>query len=280
MYIEYYIIENLLINYIIISCTSILIKENNNVKKKWMGASLGAIYSVAYLYPSLHILFTIPLKIIIIILITLVSFSYKSKKEYTRTLLVFLLANIFISGSTYFVIYFTGIDHMKISFIIICAYLSCELLKYIYKDIKMIKYIKEFTKTITISLLNHSYTCKALLDSGNLLKDPISKSDIIIIKASILKDIIPNINFNYENNLIDAKKADEIINTLDDEISTRVRVIPYRHAGSNKTSMILGLKADYVEIDNRKIGNIVLGITNFNDEDYKAILNPTILLEA
>ena len=34
MYIEYYIIENLLINYIIISCTSILIKRHTNEKKK------------------------------------------------------------------------------------------------------------------------------------------------------------------------------------------------------------------------------------------------------
>ena len=33
MYIEYYIIENLLINYIIISCTSILIKKYSSEKK-------------------------------------------------------------------------------------------------------------------------------------------------------------------------------------------------------------------------------------------------------
>ena len=47
MYIEYYIIENLLINYIILSCTSILIKRHTNEKKKWIGAFLGTIYSVA-----------------------------------------------------------------------------------------------------------------------------------------------------------------------------------------------------------------------------------------
>ena len=41
--------------------------------------------------------------------------------------------------------------------------------------------------------------------------------------------------------------------------------------------MILGLKADYLQIDNKKIGNIVLGISNFKDDDYNAILNPSIL---
>ena len=68
MYMEYYVIENLLINYIIINCTSILTKKYNNNKKKWIGASLGAIYSVAYIYPQLDILFTLPFKVLIMTL--------------------------------------------------------------------------------------------------------------------------------------------------------------------------------------------------------------------
>ena len=81
MYIEYYIIENLLINYIIISCTSILIKRHTNEKKKWIGAFLGTIYSVAYLYPTLGVLFTLPFKLIIMTFIILTSFTYKDKKN-------------------------------------------------------------------------------------------------------------------------------------------------------------------------------------------------------
>lgn len=79
VYIEYYVIENLVINYIIISCTSILTKRYNP-KNKLLGASLGGAYSVAYLYPSMNILFTVPFKIIIMSIITLISFRSKSKK--------------------------------------------------------------------------------------------------------------------------------------------------------------------------------------------------------
>jgi len=276
---EYYIIENLLINYIIISCTSILTKKYNSTKKKWIGASLGAIYCIAYIYPQLDILFTLPFKVLIMTLITLVSFTYKNKKEYISIVLVFYLVNIFISGSTYFIIYFTGINHIKISFLIVCAYISCELLKYIYNDIKMLKHLKEFTKTINISFLDNRCSCKALLDSGNLLKDPMSNNDVVIVKSSELKGVLPEslLNYDYEN--IDIIKAEEIINLLDDEISSRIRLIPYKHAGSSKGSIILGIKADYIEIDENKIGNIILGISNFNDSEYGAILNPSILPE-
>ncbi|EGT2223569.1 peptidase, partial [Clostridioides difficile] len=78
VYIEYYVIENLVINYIIISCTSILTKRYNPKKNKLLGASLGSAYSVAYLYPSMNILFTVPFKIIIMSIITLISFRSKS----------------------------------------------------------------------------------------------------------------------------------------------------------------------------------------------------------
>lgn len=280
MYMEYYIIENLLINYIIISCTSILTKKYNSNKKKWLGASLGAIYSIAYIYPQLGILFTLPFKVLLMTLITLVSFTYKNKKEYISIILVFYLVNIFISGSTFFIIYFTGIDHIKISFLIVCVYISCELLKYIYNDIKTLKQLKEFTKSINIRLLDNSCSCKALVDSGNLLKDPVSHNDVVIVKPSELRGILPELLVSYDYENIDIIKAEEIINLLDDEISSRIRLIPYKHAGSSKGSIILGVKADYIEIDENKIGNIILGISNFNDSEYGAILNPSILPEA
>lgn len=279
MYIEYYIIENLLINYIIISCTSILIKQYNSHKKKWLGAFLGTIYSVAYIYPNFKVLFTLPFKIVILTFIILVSFTYKNKRDLIRTSLIFYLVNIFICGSTYFIIYFTGIDHMKISFLIICAYISCELLKYIYKDIKTLNYIKDLKKTIDISLLGKNCSCEALIDSGNLLKDPLGNNEVVIVKSKILRGIISDelLEYDYEN--IDIVKVQNIISSSQSELSSRVRLIPYKHAGSNNSSIILGLKADYIEIDKNKISNVVIGLSNFDDLEYDAILSPNILQE-
>ena len=275
MYIEYYIVENLLINYIIISCTYILTKRYDNKLKKTLGAFVGTLYSVAYIYNNLDILFTLPFKMLIMTFITLISFTYKSKRDYINTALVFYMVNVFISGSTFFIIYFTGIDHMKISFFIVCVYISCEILKHIYRDINTLKQLK---KTVTISLLGKSCSCEGLLDSGNLLKDPISNNDVVIIKSNILKDIIPEYLINCSFDDIDIIKAEELINVLDNEISTKIRLIPYKHVGSERNNIILGIKADYIEVDKMKIGNIVLGISNFNDDNYDAILNPNILV--
>lgn len=271
---DLYIIENLLINYIIISCTSILTKNVNSYKKKIIGAVVGTIYSVVYLFPKFYLLYTLPSKIIFIVIIGLISFVSTDKNEFIRILTIFFLVNFFICGGTYFIIYFTGIEHIKISFVIISVYISCLILKKIYSDITLISHIKEFTKEITISFLGEDLKCIALLDSGNLLKDPLSKSDVVMINSSLLNKYLPE-NYSYE--YVDVLLAEEIINSLSEDISSRVRLIPYNHATSNKTSMILGFKADYLQIDNKKIGNIVLGISNFKDDNYNAILNPSIL---
>lgn len=279
MYIEYYIIENLLINYIIISCTSILIKKYSSKKKRWLGSFMGTIYSVVYLYPRLEILFTLPFKLLIMTFITLISFTYRDKKEFIRISVVFYLVNVFICGSTYFIIYFTGIEHMKVSFLIVCAYISCELLKYIYRDIKTLKYIKDIKKTIDINLLGKHCTCEALIDSGNLLKDPLGNNEVIIVKSRTLKGIISDelVEYDYEN--MDISKVQNIISSSDRGLISRVKLIPYKHAGSNNSSIILGIKVDYVEIDKNKISNVVIGLSNFDDSEYDAILNPSILQE-
>lgn len=274
MYLDLYIIENLLINYIIISCTSILTKNINSYKRKIIGAVVGTIYSVVYLFPRFYLLYTLPSKVIFIVIIGLISFVSADKNEFIRILTIFFLVNFFICGGTYFIIYFTGIEHIKISFLIISVYISCLILKKIYSDITLISHIKEFTKEITISFLGEDLECVALLDSGNLLKDPLSKSDVVMINSSLLNKYLPE-NYSYE--YVDVLLAEEIINSLSEDISSRVRLIPYNHATSNKTSMILGFKADYLQIDNKKIGNIVLGISNFKDDNYNAILNPSIL---
>lgn len=277
MYIEYYIIENLLINYIIISCTTILTKKYSSQKRKWIGAFLGTLYSVAYLYPNLEALFNLVSKFFIMTIITIISFPYRDKKEFIRISLVFYLVNIFICGSTYFIIYFTGIEHMKMSFLIVCAYVSCELLKYIYNDIKTLKYINDIKKRIDINLLGKSCTCEALIDSGNLLKDPLGNNEVVIVKPKLLKGIISDelIEYDYEN--MDISKVHDIISSLDKVLSSKVRLIPYKHVGSNDSSMILGIKADYIEIDKNKVTNVIIGLSNFNDLEYDAILSPNIL---
>ncbi|MBU5335857.1 sigma-E processing peptidase SpoIIGA [Intestinibacter bartlettii] len=274
MYLDYYILENLLINYIIINCTTYITKIYTKKSRQIFGAVIGTIYSVMYIYKELEAFFSLPAKFIFFIIIVLISFNITDKKEFFKILFNFYLVNIFISGSTYFIIYFTGISHMTISFFIICSYISCKLLKKIVNDFRLLKHVDDITKKIRIQILDKNIECIALLDSGNLLQDPISKNDVVIIKASLLEKFLPK-DYNFEK--MDISDIQDVTDNLEPRLSSRVRIIPYKHVGDNNAGMILGIKADYLDVDNKKISNIILGISNFDDKEYSAILNPRIL---
>lgn len=272
MYLDCYILENLFINYIIINCTIFITKIYTSKIRQICGAAIGTIYSVMYIYRELEIFFYPISKFIFISFIILISFSVTTKKEFIKVLFNFLLVNIFICGSTYCIIYFTGITYNTISFIMICSYISCKLLKKIINNLRLLNHIDDITKKISINILDKNIECTALLDSGNLLQDPISKDDVVIVNASLLENFLP-----IDLEQIDISNLQCATKDLEPKVSSRLRLIPYRHIGSDNSNMILGIKADYLNVDNKKIGNIILGISNFEDEKYNAILNPRIL---
>lgn len=245
-------------------------------KKAIIGASLGALYSLAYLFPIFEILFTIPLKILTIFLITLICFDYKDVKSYIRVLSIFYLVNIFISGSTFFTIYFTGISHITVSLVIFICFISSKILNLIYKDIKAHKMIKELKKKINVKVRDNIFKFDALLDSGNLLKDPISKDDVIIVSAKKLEKLLPKELLNYDYGDMSFDKINSLLDKLDINLSSRIRLIPCRKIG-NDNGFVLGIKADYIEVDGSKISSIILGLSNFSDkDDYDAIMNPCV----
>ena len=151
---------------------------------------------------------------------------------------------------------------------------SSSQVKKIINDFRLLKHIEQVTKEISISILDQNIKCIALLDSGNLLQDPVSKSDVVIIKASLLENFLPK-DCNFEK--MDISDIQSITDNLSPKISCRVRLIPYKHVGDNNAGMLLGIKADYLNVDDKKIGNIILGISDFKDKEYSAILNPRIL---
>ena len=276
MYVEYYAIENLLINYIIISCTSILTKNYNSNKKKWTGAIVGMIYAIAYLLPNLDLIFTLPIKILLILTVTKISFEYKDLKDYIRILIVFYFVNIFIAGSSFFIIYFTGISHMNISLIILISYISGIILKYIYKDIKELKYLNSMKKDIKVCIDKTELELKALIDTGNLLKDPITKDEVVIISANKLYEILPKELQKIDLKNISINTVNTVIDEIDEDLYYRIRIIPVRQI--NDENLVIGIKSDYIEVDGKKIPNVILGLSNFKEDGYSAILNPQLLM--
>ena len=93
---------------------------------------------------------------------------------------------------------------------------------------------EETNARIRISILGKEATTDALVDSGNLLRDPIDSSAVVIVKRSAI------------NNIIGSKKI-----TDDERFKTRIRIIPIKTLTEEK--ILIGIKSDFIAINDRNI---------------------------
>ena len=110
---------------------------------------------------------------------------------------------------------------------------------------------------VKIVVNEKNISTKIIIDTGNFLKEPITKIPVIVLEKEILKGIIPE---KILNNL------DKIIVGSDlniEEFSSRIRIIPFKSLGK-ENGILLGFRADkaIIELEENTIttNNIIIGI--------------------
>ena len=123
---------------------------------------------------------------------------------------------------------------------------------------------KDMYCNIKIKLNNEEIKTKAMIDSGNMLKEPITGTPVIVVESTLLEGAIPHEILKNLEQIIggDFNKIDEEIKK---EYMTKLKLIPYSSLGK-QNGMLLGIKPDFIEIQKEenfeKIENVIIGIYN------------------
>ena len=124
---------------------------------------------------------------------------------------------------------------------------------------------------------------KALLDSGNMLKDPISKLPVIIAEKEKLKAIIPENFLNYIEGALGGDIKIDCETDCTQEYLSKVRMVPFMSIGK-ENGMLTGIRVDKVRIRTEDIDlerdNVIVGIYNRNltkDNKYNALIGLNLL---
>ena len=86
---------------------------------------------------------------------------------------------------------------------------------------------------------------RAMIDTGNLLKDPITNSPVIIIEKNKLSNILPKEILENSEKIINGKYefSDENL-----KYASKFRVLPFSSLGK-QNGMLLGFKVDKIEAE-------------------------------
>lgn len=236
VYVDVIIILNLIYDFLILTSVSILLKRNASLKRLSLGALYG-ISTIITLFISLDKWVLLSLKLVTSISMVIISFGPKRLLE---NIFYFYIITIIIGGSQYMV---KGDDY-TINIVTMMILSPIVLILYI-NSLK--KYKLELTKHYNVIIIdkNIAYTKIGYMDTGNTLKDPITKLPVILVSNTLIFN--SNIYF----------------------------YVPYQVL--NNSSILKCVKVDKVLIDNKEV-KCLLGLASpeiFKD-GIEVILNECI----
>lgn len=296
VYLDIIFVENILMNYIILFATLIILKVKNKGQQIRLFASsvIGSSYAIIVYLNIIPIYSNIITKIILSIVMIYVAFNPQNVKQLLKQLLIFYLISFVFGGCAFALIYFIKPERVKmnngvfvgtypIKVTLIAGIIAFIITQIAFKINKIRLDSKNTFINIKIYYEEKILEVKALLDSGNMLKDPISGMPVIIIEKEILHKIIPEEILNYIENIVggeDQKEKTEVKKYL-----SKIRMVPFMSIGK-ENGMLVGIRIDKVKIETEEINieknNVIAGIYNqklTKDNKYNALIGLNLLEE-
>ena len=293
IYIDVVFIENLIINYIILFATSIIIKIKVKHIRLILASTLGAIYSIIAYMSILEMYSSVILKIILSVIIVYIAYNPQNVKNMWKYLVIFYMTSFVFGGAAFALIYivkpqdilmknglFLGTYPLKT--IILGTIVAFVVIFTSFKLVKSKISKKDMFCTIKININKVEIETKAMIDTGNLLKEPISNTPVIVVEHTLLYDCMPKEILNNLENILGGD-FENISEEVKNKYISKLKVIPFSSLGK-QNGMLIGIKPEEVTVINdeneNKINNVIIGIYNKSltkRGEYRALIGIELL---
>lgn len=273
VYLDIILIENICMNYIILLATGLIVKNKITKTRILLSSLLGSIYAVTSYITKLEIYSTIIMKIILSIAMIYLAFKPKNIKQMLKHLVIFYLTSFAFGGCAFALLYFIkpqdilmkngvyiGTYPLKIA--ILGGIVGFVVINISFKIIKGRITKKSIFCDVEIYLNNNISKVHALVDTGNLLKEPITGNSVIVVEKQQLYNLIPN---NILDNVEEIMYCNNNLENIDSEYISKLRLIPFSSLGT-PNGMLIGTKVDKIKINFEEeeidVTNVIAGIYN------------------
>lgn len=273
IYLDIILLENLCMNYIILFATGLINKVSIKQWRIILASLLGGVYSILSFAPILQVYSNLGFKILLSITMIYLSFKPRNIKILFKQLILFYLVSFAFGGCAFALLYFvkpenilmrngffTGTYPIKIA--VLGGIVGFVIVNIAFKLVKGKISKKDMFCQIKIVFREKQTQIKAMIDSGNLLKDPISGRPVIVVEAKQLEEIIPIQIIENLNKIIGGGEQN-IIEEMGTEYLSRFRIIPFSSLGK-QNGLLLGFKADNIivvtEEDEIVVKDVIIGL--------------------
>ena len=216
---------------------------------------------------------SIILKIILSVLIIYIAFNPQNIKKMCKDLLLFYLVSFVFGGAAFALIYiikpqnilmknglFLGTYTLKT--VMLGAVVAFCIIIGAFAIIKNKISKKDMFCEIEILINQKKIKTKAMIDTGNMLKEPITNVPVIVVEHILLYSCMPK---EILNNLKEIMGGDfkNIPCDIQEKYISKLKLIPFSSLGK-QNGMLIGIRPEYVKVitdEQEKINkNVIIGI--------------------
>ena len=271
VYLDIVFMENILMNYIILLTTGIICRNNIKQTRLIISSIVGSLYSVTYYITEFELCGAVIAKSSLSIIMIYLAFSSKELKKVFKENMIFYLTSFAFGGCAFAILYYIkpenilynesslmAIYPMKVA--LLGGIIGFFIINIAFKLVKSKINITDMYCNIKVTSNGKNEKIKAIIDTGNFLKDPITDSPVVIIEKECLIHILPSNILDNTNKIINGEyefKEEEL------GYVSKFRVLPFTSLGK-QNGILLGYKVDKIEteINDEKIirNDVIIGI--------------------
>ena len=188
VYVDLLVIEDLIMNYIVLTSVSLLLNRISRFKKIFLSSVLGTI-PLLFLFINIDKIYLLIITFIFSIIMSIISFKYRDIIYTIKNVIYMYFISIFLAGSLYLINtnILPTINNIIFNFLIL-LFLS-PIITYIFiKSMNTIRINYSNYYLIDIYFKDKPMlTINSYLDTGNNLTDPYSHKPIILVSKDIIK---------------------------------------------------------------------------------------------
>ena len=245
-----------------------------------------------YIFP-MQIYSSIFLKVLLSIIMVYIAFKPTSYKHMLKVILIFYMTSFVFGGAALSLIYFikpeqaitqNGIflGRYPLKIVFLGGLVGFSIIIVAFKIVKTKISPKDIFLEIEIYLGEKNIKTKAMIDTGNMLKEPITNVPVVIIEHSLLYEIIPKQILNNIDEIL-VGNFEDVPEEIKKQYMAKLKFIPFSSIGKTN-GMLLGIKAEKIIIKNQEnyktLDKIIIAMYNKSltkRGEYRALLGINML---
>ncbi|MFI3140751.1 MAG: sigma-E processing peptidase SpoIIGA [Clostridia bacterium] len=204
IYADILVVVNIYVTYLLLRLTGLVTNSELKPARIVFSAFTGGFYSLILLIPNITDSIIVITRVFMCFAMLFLAYKVNSKHHFLKLVIAFFIINFVFAGimiglwyafnPTSF-LFNNGIVYFNIDTIsLLVLTVICYLIFLAFHKISKVKTPTNCLYTLTIYVAEHTYKCKAFLDTGNTLSDPFTSFPVIVVYQNVFRDQISEQN--------------------------------------------------------------------------------------